>query len=312
MAGIKWRNMTLRILSVLLALLLWVYATNEQNPVNDQILSIQLQRRDPPKGIEITSSIPSNVSIRVQGPRTQVTSLGPTDFQAVLDLSAAAEGDHYIPVKVTSPPGVQVTMVTPPRVYVVAEAIVEKQVDVSAALKGTPAKGFIALAPAVQPSRVTVRGPRSRINAVDQLKVTVDVEGATGAVEQTVPVTAGQEGVSVAPQSVRVIVPINQLPSKSVVVRPRVEGDPARDYEVTGVTTSPVGVQVVAPAGVLAGVNSVDTEKIDVRGLDRDTIFKIAVTPPQGAVEVRPATVDVTVQVRKKTQPATPTAPARP
>lgn len=311
MAGIYWRNTALRILSVLLAILLWIYATNEQNPVNDQILSIQLQRRDPPPGMVVSGSMPTNVSIRVQGPRTQVTALTPADFQAVLDLSKVSDGDHYIPVKVTSPPGIQVTQVTPGRVYVVVDSIVEKQVEVSASFKGNPAKGYAAQAAAVQPSKVTLRGPGSKVGAIDQIKVTVDIESATGPVDQTVPVSSGQNGVTVYPQAVKVNVPITALPSKTVAVRARITGDPAREYEVSGFTVKPANVQVTAPSTVLSVINWVETENIDIKGADRDITLNINVIPPPGAAEVKPATVEVTVQLKKAKapEPGTPAPP---
>lgn len=299
MAGINWRNMALRILSVLLAVLLWIYATNEQNPVNDQILSIQLQRRDPPAGMVVSGSIPSNVSIRVQGPRTRVAALTPADFQAVLDLSGLSGGDHNVPVKVIPPPGIQVTQVSPPRVYVVVESIVEKQVDVSAAFKGSPAKGYTALQPVIQPSKVTLKGPGSKVNAIDQIKVTVDVESATGVVDQTVPVSSGQNGVTVSPQSVRVTVPVIPLPSKPVAVRTGVVGEPAPEYEIAGITVNPANVQVTAPSEALSGINWVETENVDVKGADRDVTVRIGVRLPSGAVEINPAAVEVTVHLRK-------------
>ncbi len=296
--AVNWRNMSLRILSVAMALLLWIYATNEQNPVNDQILSLQIQRINQPQGMEI-SGIPPSVSVRVQGPRTQLASLTASDFQAAVDLSGLPEGDSYVPVKLTPPSGVQVVQVTPNKIHVVADRMVEKQVDVAVSFKGNPARGYVTQDPAVVPVKVTLKGPRSKVSPVEQLKVTVDVESADGVVEQTVPVSSGVGGVIVSPQTVRVSVPVIPLPSRTVPVRPRVAGEPAKDYEIAGVTVSPESVQVVAPAGYLALMNWVETEKVDVRGTESDVNVKIGVSPPPGAVEVKPAAVEVTVIIKK-------------
>ncbi len=311
MAALNWRNMALRILSVILAILLWVYATNEQNPVNDQILSIQLHRLNPPKDVEI-SGIPSNVSIRVQGPRNQITALSPPDFQAVVDLSGVTEGSQYVPVKVNSPSGIQVTQVTPNRVYVTVDRIIEKQVDVAVSFKGSPARGYITLEPVVQPSKVTLRGPGSKVSAIDQLWVTVDIESATAVVDQTLPVNPGQNGVSASPQAVKVTVPVSPLPSRTVPVRVRVTGEPAAGYEITGYIVKPESVQVVAPPGTLPEINWVETDMIEIRGSDRDVMVKIGVSPPAGAVEMKPAAVEVTVQVKKSKaqEPGAAIAPA--
>lgn len=299
MARIEWRNMSLRILSVLLAFLLWIYATNEKNPVNDQILSIPLKQFGKPDQMMV-SDIPSSVSIRVQGPRTQVIALTPADFHAVVDLSAVAEGEQNIPVKVTAPSGIQVTQVTPRSVNVVADRIVEQEIAVVASFKGNPARGYTILEPVIQPAKVKAKGPRSRVGAIDQIKVTVDIESATGVVEQTVPVNSGQKDVTVTPQFVKVTVPVTPMPSKTVMVRAKTTGDPAGDYEISGFTVNPANVQVVAPPAMLAGTNLVETETIDIRGADRDVKVKIGVSPPPGAVEVKPATVEVTVHLKKK------------
>ena len=136
MGRIDWRNMSLRILSLLLALLLWFYVSNEQNPVNEQIMSIKLQQRG--LGDELAvSGIPSNVSIRVQGTRSQMANLTPADFEAVIDMSKFTEGEHHIPVTVNSPPGIQVAQIIPTRIYVVLDSLVEQKVNVIATIKGT-------------------------------------------------------------------------------------------------------------------------------------------------------------------------------
>lgn len=299
MAGINWRNMALRILSVLLAVFLWIYATNEQNPVNDQILSIQLQRREPPAGLVVSGNIPSNISIRVQGPRTQMAALTPADFQAILDLSKLTEGDHSIPIQVHSPSGVQVNQVTPAKVYVSVESVIEKEVAVSAQFTGNPARGYTNLEPIIQPSKVTIRGPKSKVNAIEQVQVSVNVESATGMVEQTVPVNPGDHAISVSPQSVKVTVPVAPLPSKTVAIKARVTGEPAAGYEMAGFIISPANVQVFAPVTVLSGINRVETDVINVGGATSDVTVKVNVHALPGFYEIKPSTVDVTVTIRK-------------
>lgn len=299
MTRIDWRNMALRILSVVLALLLWIFATNERNPVQDQILSVSLSKRDLPGGMVVANDIPPAVSIRVQGSRGQVMAMTSTDFEAVLDLSKVGEGEQYVPVRVTPPQGIQVSKVTPEKIYVVAESIVEQQVGVKASLKGTPAKGYAAMEPVIQPAMVTVKGPRSKVGAVSQVGVAVDVESAVSQVEKMLPVNSGEKGVTVFPQTVKVTVPVAQLPSKSVPVRAMAIGTPAKDFEIDGFVIKPADVQVVAPSSVLAGIDVVETEKVDVKGTDRDITVKAGLSLPPGVVEAKPSTVDVTVKLKK-------------
>lgn len=298
MGRIDWRNMSLRILSLLLALLLWFYVSNEQNPVNEQIMSIKLQQRGLGDGLAV-SGIPSNVSIRVQGTRSQIANLTPADFEAVIDMSKFTEGEHHIPVMVNSPPGIQVAQIIPTRIYVALDSLVEQKVNVIATIKGTPAKGYYAFDPVVVPGVVTIAGPRSKINAINQISVVVDVEAAVGNVEQTVPVGVAQSGVNIYPHSVSVTVPVTPLATKTVAVRPKVTGEPAEGYEISAVNVSPSSVQVSAPSGVLTGISYVDIDRIDIRNTDRDFTVKASIVPPAGAVEVRPTSIEVTVQLKK-------------
>ncbi|MHB8156880.1 MAG: CdaR family protein [Desulfocucumaceae bacterium] len=306
MGGIDWRNMSLRIMSVLLALLLWIYVTNEQNPVHNQILSINLVQRGLPQGMVVSGNVPHNVSVRVQGTRGQITALTATDFEALLDLSEVKEGDQTLTVKINSPAGVQVTQVTPARVNVAVESIIEQQVQIATALKGSPARGYIALDPVILPSTVTVKGPRSKVALVTQVSVAADVEGASRQVEKMLPLTIPQSGVSVFPQIVKVTVPIIQMPSKSVPLKAGVTGSPAAGYEITGITVNPGEVLVSAPAEVLAGLKLLETEKIDLRGTDRDITVKTTVIPPAGVIEIKPVAVEAVVHLKKTVVEAPP------
>ncbi|MFZ5596816.1 MAG: YbbR-like domain-containing protein [Bacillota bacterium] len=298
MATKDWRNMFLRILSLVLAVLLWIYATNERNPAQSQILSVPVTQKGLPDRM-VVSGIPQNVSIRVQGTRGEVTALSPYDFKAEVDLSRIGEGEQSLPVKITAPPGVKVIQVTPARVDIVADSIVEQQVEVKAALKGSPAQGYTAQDPVVQPGTVTVRGPRSKVGAIGQISVPVDVEAATAQVEKSVPVTVAQAGVSVSPQLVTVTVPIIPMPSKMVPVQATVTGVPADGYEVGEVSVRPGEVRVTAPQAVLAGITGLGTEPVNVAGADHDITVKATLISPSPLAQVKPPVVDVVVTIRK-------------
>jgi YbbR domain-containing protein len=289
--------MSLRILSVLLALLLWLYVNNEQNPVHSQLLTVTLQQRGLPQNMSVSGSIPQSVSIRVQGTRSQLATLTAADFEAVLDLTGLGEGEHSVQVRVGSPPGLQV-QANPNRVAIALESIVEQQVPVTVALNGSPLKGFYVLAPVAAPQVATVKGPRSRVGAITQLGVAVDVEGVNSNIEKTLPLPA-QSGVSISPASVRVTVPVTQLPAKTVPVRTGVTGTPMPGYEVIAIMASPAEVQVTAPPEVLAGIKWLEAEKVNINGAAGDVQVSTAVTPPANAVEVKPSVVETTVRLQK-------------
>ncbi len=298
MTQINWHKMALRIFSLFLAVLLWIYAAGEQNPVtNSQIISIGLQQMGAPDGMVVSGSLPSNVSIRVVGPRARLDTLSANDFQAVIDLSQLSEGAHNVPVVVHSPEGVEISRVTPSRIYLVLEGIQEKQVAVVANVQGKPARGYIPQDAVVQPDTVVIRGPRSLINTIEQLAVEVNIESASTAVEQTSVVETGNNNITVSPQLVKVIVPINSAPSKDLKVNPRLEGEPAAGYTVSGFTVSPANVRVFAVSSRLQELSGLNTEKISIDGAKQDLTVQAKISAPSGIEDINPSTVEVTVRI---------------
>lgn len=297
MASPDWRKMSLRLLAVFMAVVLWVYVTNEQNPVNEQIFKIPLSQSGMPEN-HVVSGIPSHVSVRAQGTRTQISGLTQDDFKAALDLSGIKVGDNGVQVEVTSPPGIRISQVSPARVQLVVDLLVEKQIPVTANLRGVVAQGYSHLEAVVQPGAVTVKGPKKLLDGLLSLAVTVDIGSAAGLVEQTLPVGDVPAGVSVNPRNVKVTIPVTPTPSKTVVVEPGTDGKPAEGYEISGYTIKPEGVEVVAPASVLSELSGVELEKIDVSGATSDITLGVKVIKPAGAVEVRPGTVEVTVLIK--------------
>jgi YbbR domain-containing protein len=93
-----WSNLPLLLLSLALALLLWVYVTNEENPtLQRRFDGLELhtsgdQLSHVPDNAIVTDVNPGQISVQVSGPTGQVNSLQAGDIQLRLDLSHAATG----------------------------------------------------------------------------------------------------------------------------------------------------------------------------------------------------------------------------
>jgi YbbR domain-containing protein len=71
--------------------------------------------------------------------------------------------------------------VQPGRIAVKLEAVIEKEIEVQAAVEGTPAKGFEVYNTAVLPPRIGVRGPESFIDTLDFVETDkIDISGQDG------------------------------------------------------------------------------------------------------------------------------------
>lgn len=294
----QWRDNSIRILSIFIALLLWVYVTNEQNPVTDQTFSVPLTVQDAPRGY-VLDGMPGTVSVRARGTRVVIGGLRREDFSARVDLSGIESGVQDVRVNVTAPPEVEVLHVTPAVITITADQIEEKSVPVAAVIRGTVSGGMQAGAPEIEPASVNVSGPAGTLNEIKQLSVTVDVTGASETVTREVRLDAGPEGVTVSPERVRVTVPVTGLPSQSLPVRLKLTGAPAGGYEVSDTAVNPQTVTVTARDDVLRGINVVNTMALNISGISADAEREAILVLPNGAHLVEPDRVTVTITVTR-------------
>ena len=78
-------------------------------------VGLELQRT--PTELELVGAVPDSVAVRVRGPASQLSGLGPADLSAVVDLDGVRAGRRLFPLtpdQVTAPFGIDVMQVTPP------------------------------------------------------------------------------------------------------------------------------------------------------------------------------------------------------
>lgn len=295
----KWRDNSVRILALLMAVLLWVYVTNEQNPVTDLTYNVPLELRDELPGYVI-DGIPRAVNVQVKGTRSVIGTLQRDDFVAYVNLPKdTGVGELELPVQLSSPPGVEVLRITPQVVRLQVDKIVSKNVPVVVSLKGDVAGGRQPGEPVVKPQVVEVRGPSRVLEKITRVGVTVDISGAGDTLEREVTVDTETEGVTVNPRRVAVTVPVTGLPVKNLPVRVILTGEPAAGYTVSGVSADPSPVQVVGRDEALRELTSVSTMPVDIAGITGDVEREAVLVLPEGATSVNPDRVVVTVQVKQ-------------
>lgn len=307
MARLDWRNNSIKLLALLLAFVLWVYVSNEQNPVREKILTVTLEHTGLSSPFLITGGLPESVKVRVQGNRNQLANLAPVDFRAVVNIPEGKTGDFSLPVQVSTPAGLRVAQVTPEEIRVSVDRILERQISVAVSLRGTPAQGFTALAPVYQPSTVTAKGPSRVVNEISQATAVVDIQNAAKDVEQNTSVNVGASSVSLSPSSVRVVVPIvSATASKTVSVLPNLTGSVANGYIIKRSYAEPETAQVLGPAEVIGAITSIRTEPVDIQGIDKNLTKEVGLVKPQGVTGVNPGRVKVQVEVTKAESPPQP------
>lgn len=214
------RDINIKILSVLLAISLWLYVSSEQNPEATQIFPlVEVVPRNLPEGLAIVTMDPERVSVTVRGRPSLFDDLEPSEVTAVVDLSDAEAGIVARVIRVELPDGLQAIEITPSEAVLALESFAERELPVEISLEGNSNGQVSVASPLVFPSQVKLTGAETRVNEVARVVGAVDIEGITGnMVFEGVRVFAVDEagrqvaGVTVVPETVRVVVPVNTSP----------------------------------------------------------------------------------------------------
>lgn len=305
----------MRIISILLAVFLWMYVTNELNPTKEQVLrQIPIEPRGLAGGLVIRE-MPDNVNLRIQGNQNVMADLTGKSVEVWVDLKGVREGTVQAPVQFKLPAGVRLVDISPGQVTVRIDRVAEKHVHVKVDTASQPAEGYRQMKPAAKPSQVVIKGAESILAVIVDAVVRVDMQGRTGNVLETVPVqlldkqgqVVDNPGVEVVPVQVEVFVPVVvELPSKTVPVKVPVTGTPAEGQIVGEVIPEPKTVTVTGRREVLAGVTEITTEPVDVTGAKEDVFKTVRPALPAGVASPAVPEVRVLVKIGPSVTPGTP------
>ena len=185
-----FRHLGLKLLSVGLAVLLWMTVSGEETV--ERGLRVPLELQQFPAGLELGGEVPTTVDVRVRGASGALSRVSAGEVVAVLDLRSARSGRRLFPLtpeQVRVPFGVEVVQVMPSAIAMAFEASASRQVPVVPAVDGRPAPGYVVGQMTAEPSTVEVVGPESAVKrASEAMTEPVSVAGARDRVRETVTV----------------------------------------------------------------------------------------------------------------------------
>jgi YbbR domain-containing protein len=172
-------NAGLKILSLVIAVLLWMAVSRE--PRAEVTLTVPIEFHNAPAKLEINSENIQQVQVLVRGPVGAVHSVSDADVHAFVNLEAASPGEHTYDLHVRVPRDVDVVQVIPSQFRISFDDRATKRVDVRPRVIGATAPGFRMEQVTVDPSSVMITGPEKRVDAIDAVITDpVDASGVMG------------------------------------------------------------------------------------------------------------------------------------
>ncbi len=300
MEEVRGKNITTKILALILAVVLWLYVTNEQNPPVEASVSVPLEVRGVSDTL-VAVDMPDAVRVKVRGPRSLTGVLTPQDLKAYIDLKGATEGRHAVRVYALVPSSLEFIEVQPDKLTVRVDSKASRTLPVEIRVTGTATAGTAVAKATLNPQQVTVSGPKATVDSVDRVILPLDLTGRSADfTAQLAPLLVNRdgravEGVTVTPGRINVVANLARgLEKKTVDIKTIIYGDMAPGTFLKSVVTTPVKVELSGDAKELEKVDFVYTEPISVAGISRDSEKEVKLQIKEGLVASQAA---VTVKI---------------
>jgi YbbR domain-containing protein len=168
---ILFEDWSLKLLSLAIALILWLVVTGQNQPVTAHV-NVQLNFIRP-QALEISNDPPRTVDVMLTGSRNKLDDLTALDLVATVDLSEQRAGERILRLadkaQIALPQGVKVDGFQPSAIPIRLEPMLERQIAVEPKVEGKPADGFEVYAVRPNKGSVAVRGPESHVNALQKV-----------------------------------------------------------------------------------------------------------------------------------------------
>jgi YbbR domain-containing protein len=273
--------------SLVLAILVWVVALNEVNPIQEKTFpqSVPITLINTPPNTILTGNVTNRATVTVKAPQQVWLTLTAQQIQVVADLGGLLPGTHSVGlVGAVNADSAEVTHTDPQSITVTLEQSASRVCPVIVQPIGTLALGYAADAPQINPAQVTLQGPASAVSDVSFCQARISLDGLRtdfSGQAPIIPVDASGNvvpRVTLTPANVQIKIPVNQKQGfRDVAVKVVITGQLASGYQVTNIKVTPPIVTLSSsdPALVQRLAGFIDTVPLDITGASADIVKRV-------------------------------------
>ena len=302
-------NLATFLFSLLLAIFIWIGASQENDPALLQSFQVPIDLVGQPENSTLDIST-SSVVVVVEAPSSVMQDLTTDDFSAVVDLSDVTLGeDIALPVTMnTTTTGISVNSLSPAIINLRLEQLVSREVPVVLDIRGSVARGHTQGEPLVDPQTITVVGTANEVEPLDSARVTVFLNNVRDTFTSTpFPIFYNRQGQiasvsgldSVSTESVVVTIPVQESADfAEKIIDVDWSGSPADGYRLLSINVAPPSALLQGSPSRLTALTQVTTEPIDITGLTETFAQPVTLELPDGITldEVQVYTVTVEIE----------------
>lgn len=317
-------NLLLKILSLIIAFLVWLIVVNADNPImtksfvvsDVQLLNEAYIDADGKMCMQDEEQDPIRVTIRAE--RKVLDRISASDIRAVADLQQAVSLDTdpvMVPITAVcagiSPEDIQVT---PQNLSLHVEDKDTQEFVVNVTTNNTrPDRGYEVGTLSSNPEKIKITGPISLINKIDRVNAAIDVSDASEDVTEETEVTVIDKNGEVFSDTDMAYLNVSKVyvtarlweVRSDVRIRAEYSGTAAEGYEAESITTTPNVITVAGSTSALEALEEqnniiwIPADAVDISGEKSDYEEKINISDylPEGLKLTADSSEDLFIRV---------------
>ena len=324
-APVRWiirffsNNLGLKLLSLLLAILLWNYVVLSDTSITraKTLYSVTgyLSGQSTLNGyglalLDDPSDLLSDISVTIEAPQAEYSRVSSDNVQVTLDLSnIRSAGTQEVPFRATSFYG-KVVDISPESLKLTFETLDSRTVAVNPIVTGESDDYWYSVS-RTNPSLLTVSGASSAVQSVTSAQVNVDVTGITGSMTPSLPYVLLDASGDVVSQTMlnrstsSISVSLEVYPCRDIPISTDlssvITGQPAPGYVVQSVSVQPESVSVAADREFLDSLDKLVIEPVSVEGASQSFTAKTSISQLSDFRNVAAEQVYISVMIAEET-----------
>lgn len=284
-------NWKLKLISIIIAIFLWSYVIALENPtVSKQYKGLEVVVQEDEKltseGYEIVGQTPETIDLKIVGKRNALTDANIKNIYAYVEFGDVTEGPNSKEIKYQIPRNISIEDSSATYITFQIEKVITKEVNVTVEYENEIGDEYVVGDVVSSPKKITVQGIRSRVDSIDRLVATVNLEGVE--TDQMVNVNLkaldvdGNEvsGITLGQSFVNVTMQVNKI--KEIPIEVLTTNEAPSDVKIKDVTVEPNSVLVVGKRDVVDKIKSVATESIDLEKIKSLDNTPVSLELPEG------------------------------
>lgn len=279
----KNNNIGMKVISVSIAVLIWLLVANINDPVrterftdvpvkiiNEQALTDQGYAYEVTEGNEVT--------IVAKGKSSILRNMSESDFEVVADFSKLSRV-NAIPIDVSAKKyddQLELSLGTVNTMKISIDEIVSVSLPVDIVVKGDVADGYAVGNMTGTPNLVRVTGPENLLSSAKEIRAEVDIDGISHDITaNSKPMLYDEDGKVISSNQIQmdtnsIDVSISLWKVKKAPVKLNYTGKPADGYELVSFDYEPKEIEVAAPDEVLEDLEYITLPDVSIEGQTED------------------------------------------